>query len=172
MLVKSAHKTLFVSGECLNSKRPRGERFEIWLNGAKVGAAPIHEWHINQSSGQNRRTFAVVCESEKSDYETALSESTIDEVEFRETHGCDSVVLHSVTVRSELRLLLASEAHESTLGGNSYGMTSASGDISFNAYVPHTSSDSVEAIVTEIETEAEATLRQQVGLELKLRRCE
>jgi hypothetical protein len=166
MKIESVQKSLFVSGECSNSKRPRGERFEIWLNGENVGVAPIHEWHVNCSGGRNRRTFALTCQLEESPYETALSRSPINKLEFREVNGQHSIVLDSVKIRGELRLLLDTDRHEGRLGGGSFELISATGDVSFIAYVPDTSSDSVEAIVTEIGSDAEAKLRRQGGLEL------
>jgi hypothetical protein len=166
MKVDSVKKTLIVSGECSDSMRPRGECFEIWLNGEEVGVAPIHEWHVNHSGGRHRRTFALTCDLEESGYETALSVSHINRLEFRDVRGQHSIVLESVKLRSELRLLLDTDGHEESLGGKSFEMTSAKGDVAFIAYVPDTSSDRVEAIVTEIGSDAEVRLRRQVGLEL------
>lgn len=166
MKIQSITKSLFVSGECSNSKRPCGERFEIWLNGENVGVAPIHEWHVNHSGGRNRRTFALTCDLEESGYETALSGSSIDKLEFREVNGQHSIVLDSVKVRGELRLMLDTDGHEGALGGSRFEFISSKGDVSFIAYVPDTSSDKVEAIVTEIGSDAEARLRRRVDLRL------
>lgn len=159
MKILSITKTITITGAVPQGKRPRGETYVIVVNGRICGRAPVHESHVNRGVGYGKRTFSIACANEITEYEASILRGGDVDLEFRSLDGVTAVHFMAVSTTSELRLELDELERRNDLEGTRCRLVSQDGSISMHVFIPATTRERLNAIVTEISEDAEVQLR-------------